>query len=81
MNIDQEVELLSLMPISEEEASEKYKEDFDNQAQFLGNGVYCWHDISSSDTRELWLLGVLAREGVPVPFDDDDDFDDDDTMY
>lgn len=49
-----------------QETEEKYILDFMKQGRYHGNGVYGWHDILSSDTRDLFLLGVAAREGIYI---------------
>jgi hypothetical protein len=67
-------ELEALMPITEDEAQEKYGASFEKQARYLGNGVYAWHSIYSNDTRELFVQGVLAREGVVIPDEYDEDY-------
>lgn len=69
-----EKELEALLPISEDEAQNKYGKVFEKQAQYMGNGVYAWHSIYANNTRKLFLLGVLAREGVEVPDEFDEDF-------
>ena len=65
--MDRKEQLVKLLPLPEEELENKWFKDFERQARYVGNGVYSWHSIYSSDTRELWLLGVLAREGIVVP--------------
>lgn len=57
--------LESLMPKEKwDEAETKYRKGFDKYACYLGNGVYKWRDIVSTDTRTLWLMGVLSMENV-----------------
>lgn len=31
---------------------------------YKGNGIYEWRGFVSTDTRELFLLGILHREGI-----------------
>lgn len=47
-----------------EKIETKYREKFDKYAQYMGNGVYSWRGILSTDTRELFLMGVLRQEGI-----------------
>ena len=42
----------------------KYRNKFDKQARYLGNGTYHWNGVYSTDTRELFLMGVLVAEGI-----------------
>ena len=44
--------------------NEKYGKNFDKYARYMGNGVYSWKGLLATDTRELFLLGVLRSEGV-----------------
>jgi hypothetical protein len=30
----------------------------------MGNGIYQWMGLFSTDTRELFLMGILALEGI-----------------
>jgi len=45
------------------ELEAKHQGIFGSQAKYLGNGIYGWCNVHSTDTRELFLLGVLIREG------------------
>ena len=56
--------LESLLPQPEVDIEPKYRKEFEKFARYLGNGIYSWMGIYSNDTRELWLMGVLAREGI-----------------
>jgi hypothetical protein len=49
-----------------QETEDKYFDDFARQSRYYGHGVYGWHDIKASDTRNLFLLGVAAREGIHI---------------
>jgi len=44
--------------------NDKYGKNFDKYARYMGNGVYSWKGLMATDTRELFLLGVLRSEGV-----------------
>lgn len=43
---------------------EKYRNNFDKQAVYMGNGIYSVSGLASNDTRELFLLFVLQQEGI-----------------
>ncbi len=43
---------------------EKHRKNFERQCMYLGNGIYHWGNTHSTDTREVFLLGVLDREGI-----------------
>lgn len=43
---------------------EKYSDSFSKYAVYLGNGVYSWRGIVSTDTQELYMLVVLRCEGI-----------------
>ena len=55
--------LNSLLP-KDRDIEKKYLKDFEKQACYLGNGIYEWCGIYASDTRELFLMGCLSREGI-----------------
>lgn len=44
--------------------NEKYFKEFQKQAGYLGNGIYNWGELKSTDTRELFLMGCLIREKI-----------------
>ena len=46
---------------------EKYRAKFDRQSRYLRNGIYMWAGQYSTNTRELFLLGILACEGRLKP--------------
>ena len=48
------------------EMEAKHEKMFERQAMYLGGGTYEWCGVYSTDTRELFLLGVLIREGQPL---------------
>jgi len=56
--------LEGLLPKPEDEIDSMYAQRFNKYATYLGNGVYQWGGIIASDLRELYLMGVLSREGV-----------------
>ena len=56
--------LESLLPVKEEILKERYFDEFDKYATYTGNGTYNWLGITASDTRELWLMGILFKEGI-----------------
>lgn len=43
---------------------EKHWKQFERQASFLGNGIYGWRGVYSTDTRELFLMGIALVEGI-----------------
>ena len=56
--------LESLLPISEEVLVERYWSKFEKNATYYGNGVYQWLGITATCTRQLWLMGILWKEGI-----------------
>jgi len=56
--------LESLLPCDEKILEIEYFEKFEKYATYLGNGIYQWLGITATDTRELWLMGILFKEGV-----------------
>lgn len=46
------------------DSNAKYGKNFGKYARYMGNGVYSWKGLISTDTREMFLLGVLISEGV-----------------
>jgi len=42
----------------------KHFPDFEKHAGYMGNGVYIWKDILATDTRELFLMGLLYITGI-----------------
>ena len=56
--------LESLLPIDEDLLRAKYLNEFNKYATYTGNGTYHWLGIRATDTRELWLMGILFKEGV-----------------
>tara|TARA_R110002167_G_scaffold310493_1_gene515413 strand:- start:402 stop:602 length:201 start_codon:yes stop_codon:yes gene_type:complete len=56
--------LESLLPINEVILQERYFDKFEKYATHTNNGTYHWLGIRSSNTRELWLMGILFKEGV-----------------
>lgn len=45
--------------------NKKYFDKFSRFATYMGNGVYQWRGILSTDTRELFLMGCLSIEKIP----------------
>jgi hypothetical protein len=45
---------------------EKYFDRFAKYARYMGNGVYQYHGMYSTDTRELFLITSLLQEGIDV---------------
>ena len=56
--------LENLLPVKEEILEERYFDKFEKYATYTGNGTYHWLGIRAADTRELWLMGVLFKEGI-----------------
>ena len=52
--------------ISADDLEEKYRSKFERFATHIGNGIYHWMGLNSTDTRELFLLGVLVWEKQPL---------------
>ena len=61
--------LENLIPFSTEEMDEKYYTIFTKEAFFVKTNLYEWRGLFSSDTRELYLMGVLLREGINFEYD------------
>ena len=61
-----EAELLKKFPSVEErlKLEEKHEKNFEKYARYMGNGVYSWKGINAVDTRQLFLLGILAHERI-----------------
>lgn len=55
--------------------NEKWMSLFSKQARYLGNGVYGipQTNIYSTDTRELFVMFVAAKEGFDLPQEDKDE--------
>ena len=43
---------------------EKYRAGFEKYAQYMGNGIYSWRGMYSTDTAELFMIVVLNSEGI-----------------
>ena len=61
--------LENLLPFSDEEMDKKYYEKFKKEARFVKNNLYTWDGIYASEVRELYLMGVLLREGIHFEYD------------
>jgi hypothetical protein len=48
----------------ESEIEDKYRKSFERTAGYQGNGVYNWGEIHATNTRILFLTGVLVNEGI-----------------
>lgn len=44
----------------------KYWDNFTKFSTYMGEGVYQWKGILASDTRVLFLKGILRCEGVTI---------------
>ena len=44
--------------------TDKYYENFTKYACYMGNGVYSWRGLQSTNTRDLFLMGVLKQEKI-----------------
>jgi hypothetical protein len=44
--------------------NKKYYTTFAKYAQYMGNGVYSYRGIASTDTRELFLMTSLKQLGI-----------------
>ena len=55
--------LESLIPESTD-INQKYFPSFSKYAQYMGNGVYSYRGILSTDTRELFLMHCLRELGI-----------------
>lgn len=45
-----------------EDMEDRNREDFLSNAVYVGNGVYMWRGQYSTDTRELFLMGIACIE-------------------
>lgn len=61
--------LENLLPQDEEELDVKYWDKFTKESRFVKNNLYVWDGIHASTTRELYLMGVLLREGIHFEYD------------
>lgn len=69
MTAEREIQLENLIEkkIPCDIAESKHFNKFEKEARYVGNGIYSWGSIQSSDARELFLLGICARLGIIVP--------------
>jgi len=42
----------------------KYRKNFEKYAGYVGNGIYQWKGITTTETSELFLMGVLKSENI-----------------
>lgn len=61
--------LLDKFPDTEEKMKEKYWENFKASAHFIKFNLYKWGSVYASEPYELWLMGVLKREGIEYEHD------------
>jgi len=74
MNISEKIKYLeSLLPYPEVE--DKHYPRFEKQARYLGNGVYSFNGVYETNTRALFLMGVLVAEGISYEVEDDAEID------
>lgn len=45
--------------------NERFYDNFSKYAQYMGNGVYSYKGILSTDTRELFLMTSLLQLEIP----------------
>jgi hypothetical protein len=45
--------------------NEKFYKNFSKYAQYMGNGVYEYKGILSTDTQELFLMASLSQLRIP----------------
>jgi hypothetical protein len=55
--------LESLIP-EDIDITERFYDNFSKYAQYMENGVYSYKGISSTDTRELFLMASLLQLGI-----------------
>lgn len=55
--------LESLLPRAESIFEKKYKSNFKKFATYTGD-TYIWNDVLAKTPRELWLMGILDKEGI-----------------
>jgi hypothetical protein len=48
-------------PITDEQ-QDKWIDNFEKFARYLGGGCYTWMGYYADDTRDLFLMGVIAQE-------------------
>jgi hypothetical protein len=56
--------LQSLIP-KDIDINERFYDNFSKHAQYMGNGVYSYKGILSTDTRELFLMTSLLQLEIP----------------
>ena len=61
--------LLDKFPDTEERMQEKYWDDYRKSAHFVRANLYKWGTVFASEPYELWLMGVLKKEGIPFEHD------------
>jgi len=56
--------LESLIP-KDVDINERFYDNFSKYAQYMGNGVYSYRGILSTDIRELFLMTSLLQLEIP----------------
>jgi hypothetical protein len=56
--------LQSLIP-KDVDINERFYDNFSKYAQYMGNGVYSYRGILSTDTQELFLMTSLLQLEIP----------------
>ena len=56
--------LESLVPTGVD-INERFFRNFSKYAQYMGNGIYSYRGILSTDTRELFLMTSLLQLEIP----------------
>jgi hypothetical protein len=56
--------LESLVP-KDVDINERFFRNFSKYAQYMGNGIYSYRGILSTDTRELFLMTSLLQLEIP----------------
>ena len=56
--------LESLIP-KDIDINERFYDNFSKYAQYMGNGIYSYRGILSTDTRELFLMTSLLQLEIP----------------
>lgn len=62
--MENRLEYLESRVPSDVDINDKYGAEFDRTTRYRGNGVYEWRGNFGTDTREVFLLGVLDAEGI-----------------
>lgn len=60
ISVDDKINFLE--NIIDDNTEKKHWNSFEKQSRYVGNGIYSWRNILSTDTRELFLLGISLVE-------------------